>query len=271
MAIITISRGSFAGGNALAQCLAQRLGFPALSREQLLQQTARDFGISEKELSGALDATPPFWQQMPGKRLAYVKAVTAVLLEHVRAGKLIYHGYVGHLLLSGIDTVLRVRLIADMEYRIRAAMDAMKLSREAAIAHIQKMDKARSSWARFLYGVDWEDPSQYDLVLHIGRVTVEGACKTVTMMSELEEFAPSAESQKRLEDLSLSCRVWAALAKDKQTRSAAINVTADAGQIVLAGAVGSNKSIEQISQIAAGVEGVKDVRSELTVGADWYW
>ena len=177
----------------------------------------------------------------------------------------------GHLLLSGIDTVLRVRLIADMEYRIRAAMDAMKLSREAAIAHIQKMDKARSSWARFLYGVDWEDPSQYDLVLHIGRVTVEGACKTVTMMSELEEFAPSAESQKRLEDLSLSCRVWAALAKDKQTRSAAINVTADAGQIVLAGAVGSNKSIEQISQIAAGVEGVKDVRSELTVGADWYW
>ena len=74
MAIITISRGSFAGGNALAQCLAQRLGFPALSREQLLQQTARDFGISEKELSGALDATPPFWQQMPGKRLAYVKA-----------------------------------------------------------------------------------------------------------------------------------------------------------------------------------------------------
>jgi len=43
-----------------------------------------------------------------------VKCVTAVLLDHARQGNLIYHGHVGHLLLSGISHVLRVRVIADM-------------------------------------------------------------------------------------------------------------------------------------------------------------
>lgn len=271
MAIITISRGSFAGGKAVAERLSQRLGHPSLSREEVLTQAAREYGIQEAELTRALNESPPFWQQVPGKRLAYVKCVTAVILDHASQGSLVYHGHVGHLLLSGISHVLRVRITADLEYRTQAAMTQTRLERDKAVAYIRRVDEDRARWARLLYGVDWEDPTQYDVVLNVSRISVPGACETIVRMSELEEFQPTAESRKRFEDLRLSCRVWATLAKNPDTRSAGIQVTADDGAVVISGTVGSARALELIPQIARGVEGVKSVRSDAGMGTDWYW
>ncbi len=81
MAIITISRGSFSGGKAVAERLGRRLGQPILSREDAIARAAEYFGIQESDLKATLSKSPPFWQQMPGKRLAYIKCITAVLLD----------------------------------------------------------------------------------------------------------------------------------------------------------------------------------------------
>lgn len=271
MGIITISRGSFSGGKAVAEQLAERLGQPALSREQVLIQAAKEYGISEAELVESLNQPPPFWQQVLGKRLTYVKCVSAVLLDHVRQGGLVYHGHVGHLLLAGVACVLRVRVISGAEQRIRAAMESAGLERAEAIAHIQRVDRERSKWAQVLYGVNWEDPAQYDVVLNLERISVAGACETILRMSELEDFKPSPASRKRLEDLSLSCRVWAAMAKNPTTRDAGLEVTADDGNVVLQGKAGSAKAMEAITDAARLVPGVKSLRSEVGMGSDWHW
>lgn len=271
MAIVTISRGSFSGGKAVAEELARRLSHPVLSREDILARAAREYGIQEKELADSLNQPPPYWQQVLGKRLAYVKCVTAVLLDHARQGNLIYHGYVGHLLLTGIAHVVRVRIIAEMERRIAAAMQQAGLNREQAIAHIQRVDKERSRWAQVLYGVDWNDPGQYDLILNLRRLTPAGAAEIIARTCELPEFQPTSASRKRLEDLSLASRVWAVMAKDPDTRTAGVEVTAEDGAVVITGSAGSTKTIEAITRVARGVEGVKSLRCEVGMGADWHW
>ena len=271
MSIITISRGSHSGGKAVAEQLGGRLGCPVLSREQVLAQAAKEYGISEKELADSLNLPPPAWRQVLGKRLAYVKCVTAVLLDHARQGKLIYHSNVGHLLLAGIPRVLRVRVIADMEQRIKAAMAQTKMDREETIAYIQRVDRERSKWAKVLYGVDWEDPSQYDVILNLDRISVAGAGEAIVRMSELSDFKPDDASRKALEDASLACRVWAAMAKNPATRSATLDVKADGGEVVVSGNVGSAKAIELITHTARQVEGVKTLRCDVGMGADWYW
>jgi len=222
-------------------------------------------------LNKTLNGAPSFWQQVPGKRLAYVKCVTAVMLAHAKEGNLVYHGITGHLLLSEIPQVLRIRVIAEMQYRIQATMEESNLSEEEAIAYIQRVDKERKRWARLLYGVEWENPSFYDLILNLGRISEESACKTITSMAEQKEFQVTPENQKTLEDFRLSCRVWAALAKNPETRSAGIQVNANDGEVVIGGTVNSVKALELIPQIAEGVEGVKSLRSEFGVGTDWYW
>jgi osmotically-inducible protein OsmY len=271
MPIITISRGSYSGGKAVAEHLGEVLGHPVLSREQVLLQAASDYGISERELMDSLNQPPPFWQQVLGKRMAYVKCVTAVLFDHVRQDSLIYHGNVGHLLLAGVPHVLRVRVIAGLEQRIQAAMNQAQLNREQAIAHIQRVDTERSKWAQVLYGVNWNDPGQYDVILNLERIPTASACQTIARMAELEEFQRTAVSQKRLEDLSLSSRVWAAMAKDSLTRSAGLEVTAQDGEVTITGNVGSAKAAEAVAGIARGVPGVKALHSEVGMGADWHW
>ena len=271
MAIITISRGSFAGGSAVARAVSERLGHPCLSREDVLARAANDYGIQEQELRRTLNESPAFWQQMPGKRLAYVKCLTAVLLDQARDGNLIYHGHVGHLLLAGVAHALRVRVVADLEYRVRAAMTQADLTREKAVAHIRQVDEERSRWARLLYGVEWHDPTQYHLTLNLGQVGVASACEVIVRMSEMQEFKPTAESRRHFEDLRLAARVWAALAKDPLTRSAGLQVVAQEGDVLITGSVGSAKAIDLIPRIASTVEGVKQVRSEAGQGADWYW
>ncbi|MBN1847563.1 MAG: cytidylate kinase family protein [Deltaproteobacteria bacterium] len=271
MAIITISRGTFSGGKALAERIAERLGYPCLSREEVLAATTKEYGISEAEMTTAMNKPPPFWQQVPAKRLAYLKCVTAVLMERAKEGRLVYHGHAGHILLSGISHLIRIRLIADMAYRVEAAMERMGLDHDAAVSYIEKIDKERQKWTRFLYGVNWEDPQLYDAVFNLEQMNVSGICDLIVRMTELGVFKVTDQSKQVFEDLSLSSKVWAALAKDKRTRAVAIDIVSRNGQVTVSGSVGSEKTIEAITQLAKKVQGVTNVRNELGVGADWYW
>ena len=271
MAIITISRGTFSGGKELAERLAGRLGYPCLSREEVLSKTTKGYGISEEDLTSAMDKPPSFWLQVPSQRLAYLKCVTAVLLKHAKEGKLVYHGHAGHLLLSGIPHLIRIRLIADRGFRIKAAMERMNLNQEEASAYIEKIDKQRHKWARFLYGIDWEDAHLYDAVFNLERINVLGICDLILRMAELNDFSMTDQSQQAFNDFALSNRVWANLAKNKRTRSASINIVAHNGIVTITGSVGSDKTVEAITQAAQEVEGVKSVQNEVGVGSDWYW
>ncbi len=271
MAIITISRGTYAGGKDVASQLAKDLDYPVLSREEVLHEIARDYGIPETTINKTMNGAPPFWQQVPGKRLAYVKCVTAAILAHVKEGNLVYHGVTGHLLLSHLPQVLRVRIIANMEYRIEALMKRETLSKDKAIAHIQQVSKNRSRWSKLLYNVDWKDPGLYDLILNLDKVSTETACTTIASIAEQKEFMPSPENQKILEDFSLSCRVWATLANNPATNCAAIQVQANDGEVIIDGTANSVKALEFIPQIAGGVEGVSSVQCEIGVGTNWYW
>ena len=271
MAIITISRGTFSGGKALAERLAERLGYPCLSREQVLADAAREYGIAKADLDVALSEPSVLWEQLPGKRVAYLKCVTAIILQRAERGNLVYHGHAGHLLIRRISHVLRVRVVADMEFRIKAAMDRLNDTRAAAIAKIVRIDNRRRKWSRFLYGIDWEDPNLYDVVLNLERLSIEGACEAVICMAALDEFKMSAASHNALEDFTLSSRAWAALAQNDLTRKVAVRVSAESGRVTVEGSVGSQKVVDAIREVIRQVEGVREVRNEVGVGTHWYW
>jgi cytidylate kinase len=270
MAIVTISRGTFSGGKRVAETLAERLGCPCVSREVILD-AATHYGISEEKLTAAIKEPPSFWQQGPEKRGAYLSFVTAALLERAKGGNLVYHGHAGHLLLSRISHTIRARVIADIEYRTKAAMEQRQLTREKAVVAIESVDKERIKWTRFLYGVEWQDPSLYDVVLNLEHLSIPGAVETLVRMAELDDFQPTAASQKAFDDLLLSSRVWAELTRSQQTRGAIVRVEADSGKVTITGSASTERSLEAITMVAMRVEGVREVKSEVGIGKDWYW
>ena len=263
MAIIAVSRGTFNGGEALAKRLAERLGYQCLSRETTLAEAAKTYGVPAADLMAAMEKRPSFWHRVVGERTAHLACVRAALCEHARADNLVYHGLAGHLLLPGISHVMRVRVIADTDSRIKAARAQQALGPAEALAHIDKVDKEWRQWVRFLLAVEWDDPNLYDLILNLSRMSVGTACETVARLIEYGEFKATAESRRAMANLTLASRVSAKLAMDPRTREVALEVVADDGIVTISGEIRFQPLNEAIQVVARHVDGVKEVRSEV--------
>ncbi len=264
MSIIAISRGTFSGGEAVAKRVAERLGYQCLGRETNLEVAATRYGVPAEELADAMDKRPSFFDRMLGERATYLTFVRAALCEQAREDNLVYHGYLGHLLLPGISHVIAVRVIADMEFRVKAVRQQRDLGDKEALAYIEKVDRERREWTRFLFGVDWDEPHLYDVVLNLSRMTLDTTCETVALLTEQDEFRPTTASRRAMQNLTLHSRILAALAKDFRTRGVDLKVTADDGVVTITGTTQWPEVEKAVSEVVRRVEGVKEVKCELT-------
>jgi cytidylate kinase len=263
MAIITISRGSSSGGRILAECVAKELDYRLVSREAIIDDATR-YGVSEAKLTDALIKPPKFWERFRDERSRYLTYLRAALCEQALNDNLVYHGNAGHFLLRGVGHVLRVRLVAPLEYRLAAVMETKRMNRGDAGDWIQRVDKERSRWTKFLYGVDLCDPLIYDMVLNLGHMEVSGACAMVCTAVKLPAYATTAASTQALTDLLLASRVRIALSQDDSTAVADVDVDASNGTVAVRGRLSSDELIEDVVRVAQSVPGVERVdRSEM--------
>jgi cytidylate kinase len=256
--IITISRGTFSGGKALAEAVAQKLGYRCIDREHIVQKAAA-WGVSQDDLRTALEKPPSFLGQSPQTKYIYLALIQAALTEEVRNGKAIYHGLGGNLLLGKGPHVLRVRVIAPMEFRIDKVQNRLKCNRKEAIAYIEKMDQDRRKWTKFLYDLDWSDPSLYDVVINLEQINLQEACDVVCSISQLKCFEFTPESERAMDDLAIASRVKAKLAMDSSTSDFQFEVVAEGGSVSVKGEIVGPAQAKKISEIVRAVPGVVKV------------
>jgi len=260
MAIITISRGTFSGGEKLAECLSKRLGYKAVSREVIVEAASK-YGVSEEKLIKAIEQKPTIKERLAIDidRFHYLSFIQAALCEEAKNDNIIYHGHGGHLLLKNISHVIKVKVIADMEQRIVFAMERNKFSREEAIVYINKIDDQREKWTKFLYDVNWNDPSLYDIVINLKKITIPSACEIIANMVKFPEFQTTEASRQAMENIVLASRVKAALASNDATRNCNVEVVVDNGIVTVSGKVDSMDDVENIEELVKHVDGVKGV------------
>ena len=165
-----------------------------------------------------------------------------------------YHGLAGHLLLRGVPGILRLRVIAPLEYRIRMASETLRLERADAIKHIEEMDQHRRKWTRYLYHADWEDPTLYDFVINLEQVSVEAACEIAAAMVEKNTVNFSPESEAALASLAVAARVRANLALDPATANLEVHVEARGGVVTIEGnAAGQRDAVLRVARAVPGV------------------
>lgn len=266
MSVVTISRGSFSGGKLLAECLAAKLGYRCIDRDVIVERAAAH-GVSQSELRDALQKPPSFLERFQHKKYVYLALIQAALAEEVQDGRTIYHGNAGHLLLRGGGPVLRVRIVAPMEYRIAMCRERLKLNREEAVAYIHHMDQDRRRWTQYLYGVDWGDPSLYDIVINLENLDITDACEVVALLAKQQkcfEFGPRCQQSMR--NLVVASRVKADLAIHPATSDLEVEVTADGGRVWIKGRVSSTSQIPEIEKVARRVAGVTEVNLD-AIGA----
>jgi cytidylate kinase len=262
VSIITISRGSFSGGKMIAEEVAEMLGYRCIDRDVIVERAAAH-GAPANELIDALEKPPAFLERFTHKRYLYLTLFQAAMAEEVRGGNVVYHGNAGHLLLKGVLSVFRVRIIAPLEFRIHMCEARLKMGRHEAMTYIGNVDQGRRKWTRYLYGVDWSDPSLYDMVLNLETMSVTEACNILAATVKGQKcFEFDIRCQSSINDLVLATRVKAALALHPETSDLEVETVAEDGKVWVRGKLGRRGQFEEVRHIAAHVPDVLDINLE---------
>jgi cytidylate kinase len=268
MSVITISRGSSTKGQQIAVKVAEKLGYTCVAREVLLE-ASEQFNIPEARLVRAIHDSPSVFERWTHGKERYIAYIRAALLGYLRRDNVIYHGLAGHFFVKDVPHVLKVRVIADLAQRVQIVMERDNVPRSQAEATLERDDDERRRWSRALYGIDTADPLLYDLVLHVGRLSVDEAVDVICHTVELPSFRSTPEAQQAMEDLALAALVQAALVK----LSPVMRVTASRGKVRIAASMPSievQATVRQIEQAALAIPGVTavEVKPELVTMAD---
>ena len=206
MSVITISRGSYSRGKEIAEKVSAKLGYKCISRDLLLE-VSKNYNIPEIKLMNAIHDAPSILGRVNRRKRKYIAFIKSVLLDHLKKDNIVYHGLAGHFFVKCVSHALKVRVVADMEDRVRLEMQRKGINADKARRILVNDDEERRIWSQNLYGIDTADPSLYDLVVHIKKLTVDDAVDMICDCVSKEQFKTTSESQRMIEDLALSAAV----------------------------------------------------------------
>jgi len=210
MPIITISRGSYSRGKEVAEKVASKLNYDCISRDVLLEAST-EFNIPEIKLVRALHDAPSVLERFKHGKDRYLSYYRYALLKHVRQDNIVYHGLAGHFMLCKIPHVLKVRIIANMDDRVREEMKRENISAEKALYILKKDDAERRKWGLEIHGHDTWDSRLYDMVLHINPLTVDDAVQIICDTAQKPQFQATDESRRLLNEMTMSAQIQAKL------------------------------------------------------------
>lgn len=262
MSIVTIAHSAYSGGDAIADQVAARLNYRSVDREVLIEASQR-YGIPEAKYAEVLETEGHWWERWHESLRLYRITLQAAMCEMAQGGKLVYHGRAGQQLLPNIRHVLKVLIIAPVDFRIGQVRAQKGIDVERARQFLHELDRVRGRRFRALFNDDWQDPVGYDLVLNSSRWTTDGVVSIIAEAAGREEFQPTAESIKAFQALTTTARVQAALITSPKTRNVVLNVKSDGGKVTISGILADPELEKEIVRIATGVTGVSEVVTDI--------
>ncbi len=264
---ITVSRKMGTHGSDIAKRVASELGYRFYDTEAI-SHMAQELGVVERG-RGIEEQAPSLFQRIFSERpIGYIARLCSVLHEVAKQGDAVFLGRSSHLLLRDFPCALHVWVTASLETRIRTLLEE-GWTREAAARRIRRSDDERSAVVKFAFGVDWEDPARYDLVLNMDKLSVDVAVSTVLHVVRSPAISDaSAEAIRALGMLALARRAEAALleAAAGQGLAALLSVTVvEPGKVRVSGTVETQGRKIEAENILRAVKGVEAIENAIQV------
>jgi len=212
MAIVTISHEIGAGGPEIGQKVAERLGLHYVDQE-LISDAALRYGVQEEKLSSLDESKPSLFERFDAETRRTITILQTALFEFAEKDRVVLMGRAGQWLLRGIPHVVRVRVMAPFELRVKRL--AKKLSGQMGEQTNPRMvldmarrdDTEKLGRMRYLYEVDVRDPALYDLVLNTDKISIDAAVELVAAAVQRPELQTTPAGQQLVADRSLASQV----------------------------------------------------------------
>jgi cytidylate kinase len=239
MAVIAFSREAHSGTQDLARRLAGRLGYRYVSRDEVTHAVTARSGVERLpqtvESEGrALSIWEQLGEQLTGDRQTYVAALKAVVTDLAMADDVVIVGHGAGHFLRDLRTVVRVFVVAPMQDRIARLRDEEGINdTERARRLIDKQDRESAEYLRYLFGIDWRDPHEWDLVINTGRADIEAVLDMLVHYTErlIRDVAEHSD----LSRMQIVSRIEQRLLADESLGVDKLRVRMEADSIVLQG------------------------------------
>lgn len=267
MHFITFSRMLGSQGTLIARQVADAMGYAFNDTEAIDRAAAAmGFSASVEELDGR--APGFFHRYLSHTPEINLDRLNSVVLDMAKQGDAVFVGRGAQVLLKSFHCALHVRIIASIERRIQNLV-ARGYTETAAQKAINRSDHERSAFIRFAFGVNWDDPALYDVVLTTDKMGVDLAVDAILTMARSSEIKScSADAMMELAKLALRSRAEAAIIEAglSSGKLTAVFVSAPrSGVVRLTGVVRDQGTRNLAETVVKKVEGVKVVENRITV------
>jgi cytidylate kinase len=193
MPVVTISRQFGAGGSSVAQLVAAELQAEIVDKKlvdevaarlrlkpsdveaeserprKLFDRVIRSFSSLEPGIGAAW--TPPYPDDpFFDPRAEIIRLTEQTIKEGAATGNVVIVGRGAGFVLRDRPEVFRVFLRAPEAVRVAILMTRFDWNEALAKRKIHETDANRAAYTKQLYGHDWTDPDEYDLIVNTGRV-----------------------------------------------------------------------------------------------------
>jgi cytidylate kinase len=271
MPLITISHSIGSNGEAIARRVADSLQL-ALYDDSKLQQIALKIGMHADDLKSLDEKAPGLFDRiLSEKPQVYLNLMESVIYEVSRHGEGVILGHGSQMLLRSFECAFHVRVHAAEATRMQRIVNQQNLSPKAAAKLIRKIDDRQRGFLRYAFGLDWNNPSLYDLIVNSEKLNIDTAAKLVVDGARSEDIATcSLNALDTMEKLSKAKQVHAALIKHNvDVTNLHVEVT-EKGTALITGLASAAEDIERMKDVAKDVPGISEVALEVTFFAGGY-
>jgi cytidylate kinase len=201
MPIVTISRQFGAGGSSVAGIVAAQLGAEVIDKK-LIDEVAKRLEMRPSEVEAESERPRPLLERLvrsftslePGMGMGWappypdplfdsrkeIIALTESVIREVSAGgNVVIVGRGAGFVLREKPDLFRVFLRAPEKARVAALQQRLGLPEADARRQMHETDANRAAYIKQLYGHDWCDPDEYDLVINTGRIGYQTAAEMI--------------------------------------------------------------------------------------------
>lgn len=93
----------------------------------------------------------------------------------------------GHVL-EGIEGVIRVFVYADLDSRIKRITDQDLYDPKDVKKNVRRIDRERRDYHRYYAGKDWEDVSNYDLMIDSTKLGIDGSIRLIREYAKISGY-----------------------------------------------------------------------------------
>jgi len=267
MPVIALTQGMGSLAQDIAEQLAAELGIATLQHE-VAERVADKMHVSKSLINRLRAGKAGTIERLTADKASIAVYTAEEVLEAASRGNVVLRGWGATCLLRTVPHVPCIRIMRPFAKRVQWLMSELDTDDvDLAEAEIRRSDQANAARMHEQFGVEWGDPSLFDMVLNTDRLSVDTCVQQIKALLSRAEFADTDASRALLQSMALHAHVRAALRAHDATREVDVSIEGSGSVIVLRGIVVNTAERDAAEKVAASVSGVTGVDSQLRVMA----